>query len=89
MVPLTVGSSLSSFLSYNTSAVGSLSTLFFVSHLAVALWGSHTLLFGEEALQLSKTTGADKRTSAFIFGNKAAASSQKKEWRKAAKGGNQ
>ena len=31
---------------------------------------------------LSKTTGADKRTSAFIFGNKSAASVQKKESRR-------
>jgi hypothetical protein len=31
---------------------------------------------------ISKTTGADKHTSAFIFGNKAAASSQKKKLRK-------
>jgi hypothetical protein len=31
---------------------------------------------------LSKKTGADKRTSAFIFGNSSAASVLKKEWRK-------
>lgn len=31
---------------------------------------------------ISRKTGADKRTSGFIFGNKAAASSQKKEWKK-------
>lgn len=31
---------------------------------------------------ISNKTGADKRTSRFIFGNKAAASSQKKQWKK-------
>jgi hypothetical protein len=31
---------------------------------------------------ISKTTGADKHTSAFIFGNQAAASSQKKRFKR-------
>jgi hypothetical protein len=39
------------------------------------------ILFGGES-SISKTTGADKRTSRFIFGNKAAASAQKKAWKK-------
>jgi hypothetical protein len=29
---------------------------------------------------MSKNTGADKRTSSFLFGNKSAASVQKKQW---------
>lgn len=89
LIPLTLGSSISAFLSYNTtSAVGSLATFFFLSQLALSLWGFYSLLFGNEPADLhrSKTTGADKRTSSFIFGNKAAASIQKKEWRKRMKG---
>ncbi|KAF5315889.1 hypothetical protein D9611_004748 [Ephemerocybe angulata] len=82
LIPLTIGSSLSAFLSYNSTTVGSLATLIFLSQLVLSMWGVYSLLFGDEPLHLhrSKTTGADKRTSAFIFGNTAAASSQKKEW---------
>jgi hypothetical protein len=42
-------------------------------------------VFGGSAA-ISKTTGADKRTSAFLFGNKSAASVQKKQWKKEEKG---
>jgi len=72
-------------MSYNlTTEIGSLGTLLFLSHFCVSIWGIFTLLFGDEPAYLhqSKTTGADKRTSSFIFGNKAAASNLKKEWRR-------
>jgi hypothetical protein len=74
-------------LSYNSTTVGSFGTLFFFSQLGLSLWGFYTLLFGDEAAR-SKTTGADKRTSSFIFRNRAAASIRKKEWRKRMKEGN-
>ncbi|KLO05965.1 hypothetical protein SCHPADRAFT_838649 [Schizopora paradoxa] len=82
--PLTFGSVLSAFVSYNTSSCGALS--FFVSILTgiVGLWGLWVLLF-EGSSRISKKTGADKHTSSFLFHNKQAASSQKKEWRKAQK----
>lgn len=36
----------------------------------------------EGTSRISKKTGADKHTSAFLFGNKQAASLKKKEWKK-------
>lgn len=36
----------------------------------------------EGTSQISKKTGADKHTSAFLFGNKQAASLKKREWKK-------
>lgn len=39
----------------------------------------------EGTSRISKKTGADKHTSAFLFGNKTAASKQKKEWKAAQK----
>jgi uncharacterized membrane protein YuzA (DUF378 family) len=38
-------------------------------------------IFGASS-SVSRKTGADKHTSSFLFGNKSAASVQKKEWRK-------
>jgi hypothetical protein len=38
------------------------------------------IIFAGSAL-VSRKTGADKHTSAFIFGNKASASEQKKIWK--------
>lgn len=43
------------------------------------------IVFGDSSL-VSNKTGADKHTSSFIFGNKQAASVQKKLWRKEQKG---
>lgn len=42
---------------------------------------SAQMLF-EGTSQISKKTGADKHTSAFLFGNKQAASLKKREWKK-------
>ena len=39
------------------------------------------VLFAGSA-SISRKTGADKHTSRFLFNNKAAASAQKKEWKK-------
>jgi hypothetical protein len=38
-------------------------------------------VFGTSS-SISKKTGADKHTSSFLFGNKSAASVQKKQWLK-------
>jgi hypothetical protein len=47
---------------------------------AHTIWGLQLLFAGPSVI--SKKTGADKRTSAFIFGNRSAASLRKKEWSK-------
>jgi hypothetical protein len=79
--PLTVASGLSALLSYNTKDVGPLSFIAFIGTGIVNMWGFWVILFAGPPL-LSKKTGADKRTSAFLFGNSSAASVQKKEWKK-------
>ncbi|KAF9013874.1 hypothetical protein BDQ17DRAFT_1230886, partial [Cyathus striatus] len=79
--PLTLASVISAFLAWNTKSVGPLASVVFTGSSTIALWGLWVIVFGNESLK-SKKTGADKRTSAFIFGNKSAASVQKKRWRK-------
>jgi hypothetical protein len=44
-------------------------------------FGTWTLLFGGDAARVSKTTGADKRTSGFPFGNSESAREKKRESR--------
>lgn len=82
--PITVAANITAFLSYNTRNVGTLSWLVFVGSAVIGLWGLWTIVFGSSSL-VSKTTGADKRTSSFLFGNRSAASVQKKQWRKGQK----
>jgi len=53
----------------------------FVGSGIIGLWGAWAAMFGDSS-SVSKKTGADKHTSAFLFGNKSAASVQKKEWLK-------
>ncbi|KAJ4498039.1 hypothetical protein C8R41DRAFT_917060 [Lentinula lateritia] len=84
--PFTVACLLSSFISYNTRSVGSLATIHCLLTAVVGLWGLWVMVFGS-SVRISKKTGADKRTSAFIFGNLSAASKQKKEWLKQQKSG--
>ncbi|KAG2157183.1 hypothetical protein DEU56DRAFT_722542 [Suillus clintonianus] len=81
LVPVTSASVLLSFLSYNASGVGSLGNFVLLGSSLVSLFGLWVLLFAGPSV-ISKKTGADKRTSAFIFGNKNAASVRKKEWSK-------
>ncbi|KAG2078244.1 hypothetical protein BDR04DRAFT_1124772 [Suillus decipiens] len=69
------------FLSYNKNGVGSLGNFIFLGSFFVGLFGLWVLLFAGPSV-ISKKTGADKRTSTFIFGNKNAASVRKKEWSK-------
>ncbi|KAJ7063366.1 hypothetical protein C8F01DRAFT_1022889, partial [Mycena amicta] len=85
LIPLTVASCTSAFLAYNTVSVGSLGVIVSCGSAIIGIWGAWASVFGNSSA-VSKKTGADKHTSAFLFGNKAAASSQKKEWRKAGKG---
>jgi len=84
--PFTFACLASSFLSYNTHLVGALATIHCVITGIIGLWGLWVIVFGAST-RVSKKTGADKHTSAFLFGNKSAASKQKKEWRKQQKDG--
>ncbi|KAJ8078905.1 hypothetical protein PM082_013189 [Marasmius tenuissimus] len=80
LMPFTFASLLSAFLSYNTNSVGALAFFYFLLTGVMGLWGLWALVFNG-ASKISKKTGADKRTSSFIFGNKSAASQQKKKWK--------
>ncbi|KAK0503324.1 hypothetical protein EDD18DRAFT_628125 [Armillaria luteobubalina] len=83
LLPLTLCSFISSLLAYNTTDVGSLATLGSVAAGGIAIWGLWILVFGDaSSSSISKTTGADKHTSSFIFGNTASASAQKKRWKR-------
>ncbi|TRM62747.1 hypothetical protein BD626DRAFT_498311 [Schizophyllum amplum] len=79
--PVAVAGDLSAFLAWNNKSVGSLATL--VSFLAglIGLWGTWTIVFAGTS-SISRKTGADKHTSSLLFGNKNAASVQKKKWKK-------
>ncbi|CAE6490402.1 unnamed protein product [Rhizoctonia solani] len=83
LIPLTAGFSFIAFLAYNKSVdeIGSLGFMVFLGNGLCALYGSYLILFNGPTIR-SKKTGADKHTSAFLFGNKNAASIQKKKWRK-------
>jgi len=74
---------LSSFLAFNTpsSRLGPLGILLSCGNGAMGVWGAWVLVFGGGG-HFSRTTGADKRTSAFLFGNKSSASEVKKAWKK-------
>lgn len=81
LAPLSLSSAVSAFLAYNTSDVGPLSFMIFIVDSVIATFGLWAMSFAGSSSR-SKKTGADKRTSRFLFGNKAAASSVKKQWRK-------
>ncbi|QRV99987.1 hypothetical protein RhiJN_28006 [Ceratobasidium sp. AG-Ba] len=83
LIPLTTGFALIAFISYNKplDEVGSLGFMIFCGNSLLALYGGYVILFQGPTLR-SKKTGADKHTSSFLFGNKNAASVQKKKWRK-------
>ncbi|KAG7092572.1 hypothetical protein E1B28_008920 [Marasmius oreades] len=84
LMPFTITALFGAFLSYNTRSVGSLASVYFFVTGVSGIWGLWALVFGG-APYLSKKTGADKRTSAFIFGNKSATSQQKKRQREGQK----
>lgn len=79
--PLTGACVLSAFLAWNTRDVGPLATLVFLGAGTVGLSGLWAIVFAGTA-RISRKTGADKHTSTFIFGNRSAASKQKKQWKK-------
>jgi len=85
LVPVTMASLLTSWLSYNAKNIGSLASITFTASGAIGLWGLWAIVFAG-ASRISKKTGADKHTSSFLFGNKNAASVQKKNWKKEQKG---
>jgi len=83
LVPLTAGFAFIAFLCYNKpiDEVGSLGFIIFCGNGFLGLYGSYLIIFQGPTVR-SKKTGADKHTSSFLFGNKNAASVQKKKWRK-------
>ncbi|KAG2054663.1 hypothetical protein BDR06DRAFT_996448 [Suillus hirtellus] len=81
LVPVTSASFVLALLSYNKTGVGSLGNFIFLGSFFIGLFGLWALLFAGPSV-ISKKTGADKRTSAFMFGNRNAASVRKKEWSK-------
>jgi len=81
LVPLTSAGLLMSLLSWNTWDIGSLSVLYSMSTGLMGLWGLWTMMFADQS-SVSKTTGTDKHTSAFIFGNQSSASRVKKAWKR-------
>ncbi|KAI9466316.1 hypothetical protein BJY52DRAFT_1112061, partial [Lactarius psammicola] len=85
IVPFTSFSLLSAFLSYNTTGAGNLPKFYSAFTGLVGIWGLWVITFAGPTL-VSRKTGADKRTSAFIFGNKSSASEQKKLWKREQKG---
>jgi len=81
LTPLTFAANLSAFLAWNTNNVGTLASIVFFISITIGLWGLWTMVFANSS-SISKSTGADKHTSSFIFGNQAAASSQKKRFKR-------
>jgi len=83
ILSLTGGMLLSSFLSYNTplAQIGPLALFMCVGSGITGLWGLYVILFTGSSSR-SRKTGADKRTSRFLFWNSSAASAQKKKWKK-------
>jgi hypothetical protein len=85
ILPITSFSLLSAFLSYNTTNAGNLPKLYSACTGLAGIWGLWVITFAGPKL-VSRKTGADKHTSAFIFGNKSSASEQKKLRKREQKG---
>ncbi|KAI9446351.1 hypothetical protein H4582DRAFT_551540 [Lactarius indigo] len=85
IAPFTSFSLLSAFLSYNTTGAGNLPKFYSAFTGLVGIWGLWVITFAGPKL-VSRKTGIDKHTSAFIFGNKSSASEQKKLWKREQKG---
>ncbi|KZT09506.1 uncharacterized protein LAESUDRAFT_722471 [Laetiporus sulphureus 93-53] len=79
--PLSSACAFTAFISYNTRTVGALGLLLSLGTAIISAWGFWVMMFAGTS-SISKKTGADKHTSRFLFGSKAAASSQKKQWKK-------
>jgi len=81
VTPAGLACALTAFVSYNSTEVGPLAFMFFLPSSLIAIWSFWIIMFAGSS-PVSKKTGADKHTSSFIFGNKASASFQKKQWKK-------
>jgi len=80
LVPLSSSFVITAFVSYNTVTVGPLAMIMTLGCGFTGLWGLWVIAF-QGTGNYSNKTGADKHTSAFLFGNKASASQQKKLWK--------
>jgi len=80
LAPVSIAAAISSLVAWNADGVGSLGTFMSVGNGIIGAWGFWAMLFSGSSYT-SKKTGADKRTSTWLFGNKTAASAQKKEWK--------
>ncbi|KAI0006135.1 hypothetical protein BJV74DRAFT_758145, partial [Russula compacta] len=79
--PMVSFSLLSAFLAYNTSGAGSLPKFYSACTGLLGIWGLWVIIFAGPKL-ISRKTGANKRRSAFNFGNIFSASEQKKRKQK-------
>lgn len=78
--PVTATSLAMALVSYGNSTVSTLATMFMWGTGVVGVLGLWLITF-EGSSAVSRKTGADKHTSAFIFGNKSAASVKKRKWK--------
>jgi len=83
LAPLSGAFGVTSFASYHSSitSIGAFPMIVCVGAGLMSLWGFWVMFFAGDGVY-SKKTGADKRTSAFLFGNKNAVFEQKKQWKK-------
>ncbi|KAI6045756.1 hypothetical protein EDC04DRAFT_2888779 [Pisolithus marmoratus] len=78
--PVTATSLAMALASYGNPTVSTLATTFMWGTGAIGFLGLWLIIF-EGSSAISRKTGADKHTSAFIFGNKNAASVKKRKWK--------
>lgn len=80
LAPISIAAAASSLLAWNAKGVGSLGVFMSIGTGVIGAWGFWAMLFSGSSY-ISKKTGADKRTSTWLFGNKTAARAQKKAWK--------
>lgn len=78
--PVTATSLMMTLVSYSNSTVSTLATTSMWGTSVIGFLGLWLIIF-EGSSAVSRKTGADKHTSAFIFGNKSAASVKKRKWK--------
>lgn len=78
--PVTATSLMMTLVSYCNPTVSTLATTFIWGTGVIGFLGLWLIIF-EGSSAVSRKTGADKHTSAFIFGNKSAASVKKRKWK--------
>ncbi|KZV84426.1 hypothetical protein EXIGLDRAFT_727228 [Exidia glandulosa HHB12029] len=84
LTPLSLALGVIAFSAWNSSihGLGAFPMIVSVGCGAISMWGFWVMFFASSLGHHSKKTGADKRTSAFLFGNKQSACEQKKEYNK-------